>query len=310
MRLFSEQKPHIAVVGSSDLELSLPVPHLPEPGDSVFAEPVSSSPGGRAADICRALSTLGSRVFLFSCVGLDPNGARILNQLRQFRVNTDFIERSDHPTGMVLTLKDPGGGRIRVIAPGSGLHMTKDPLSSGKAMISSCQLGIVLADISEEAFLFSIRIFHHYGIPVLAIPSPAHRFNRNWIGLADILLAGTSDTAPLTKIKPASLGMANEALNHFIQRGCGAAALYLGRFGAAVSEEVGGARFFPSPRIDGPVVPEAEDVFTAALAYSLASGNTLDEACTFAVAAAFTTHSRPDTKFFPTPAHVMQALRV
>ena len=149
MKLVSSQKPHIAVVGSSDIELSLDLPHTPSPGDSLFSEPVSSRPGGRASDICVALSTLGARVFLFSCVGLDSYGSRILHELRKSRVNTDFVERTDHPTGMVLNMKDPDGGRIRMIAPGSGLAMGENSLVSGKAMISSCQLAVLLADVSE-----------------------------------------------------------------------------------------------------------------------------------------------------------------
>ncbi len=297
MRLKSEPKPHIAVVGSADIELTMSLPRLPTPGDTLFADPIESRPGGRATNICSALSRLGCRVFLFTNVGLDAHGAGVLADLSKQRINVDYVERSDDPTGIIHIFRDTAGAKFRVVAPGAGRNMSRNPLINGKAMISSCQLLVLLADVSEDVFGFSIDIAHHFDVPVLAIPAPADRVRPSLLSKADIVLAGVSESEALTKSRPETLSTAEEALNIFLKLGPGAAIIYLGRFGAACSSKLNESMFFPAPQSNSPIAPEAEEIFTAALSYCLCAEYPLAEACTFAVSAVNLVNSRAAEPF-------------
>jgi len=310
MRLNSDNKPHVAVVGSADLEFSLPVPHIPAPGDSLFADRMDMQPGGKASNICSALAVLGARVFLFSCVGMDSYGAQILYGLKKRRVNVDFVERIDQPTGLVHNIRDPAGNRIRIMTPGAAQKMSATSLFQGKAMLSSCQLMIVLSDVSEEAFLFAINAAHHFRLPVLAVPSPAERFKREWIGKLDLVVAGPAEARTITGARLINLESADSALNWFLKSGCGAAVLYLGRHGAAGSSALRDSFYCPAPLPSGITTPESEDVFIAALAYCLCSGLSLKESCTFAATAAWRMNSAAADAPFPSLSQIGSALTV
>ena len=311
MQLKSERKPHLAVVGSADVELAMNLPHLPSPGETLFADPISGKPGGRAAHVSCALTKLGCRVFLFTCVGLDGFGAGILSDLNKKRINVDFVERTDQPTGIIHNFSDRAGNRFRVVAPGSGMNMTRNPLLAGKAMISSCQLLVLLADVSDDAFEFTIDIAHHYKVPVLMIPAPASRVKPDWLARADIVLAGAAELEIITRTRPTSLETAEESLNFLLRNGAGAAVAYLGRHGAACSLEINNTLFFPAPLNSAPLAPEAEEIFTASLAFSLSNGQPLEEACSFAVSSMNLVNSGlPDGGRYPTAEQVANGTRL
>lgn len=308
MKLKAEPKPHIAVVGSADIELTMSLPQLPSPGDTIFADPIDSRPGGRAANISSALAALGCRVFLFTNVGLDAFGAGVLADLGKRHVNVDFVERSDEPTGVIHNFRDRAGNKFRVVAPGAGRNMSRNPLVNGKAMISSCQMLVLLADVSEDVFNFAIDIAHHFEVPVLAIPSPAERVRPGLVAKADIVLAGVSEAEVFTKSRPATLTSAGEALNIFLKLGPGAAVIYLGRFGAACATALNDAMFFPAAHGNAPVVPEAEEIFAAAFAFGLCAEFPLAEACAMAISAVGLVNARAADGFrFPTYRDIIES---
>lgn len=310
-KLKTTKTPHIAVVGGADLEFGHSLPHMPSPGESIYAGQVGTRPGGRGADISLALCSLGARVFLFSCVGLDAYGAGIMGGLRKNRINVDFMERCEQPTGLVHNFYDPQGNRIRVIAPGASQHMTTKPLHSGQAMISSCQIMIITSEIPPKVFDYAVRMAHHFNVPVLAVPSPANRFNPDWIAQCDILLAGTGDARAISGSPSDSLEKADDALNFFLKKGCGAAIMYLGRFGAIASEAVRQSVFYPGPFFKGSLAPEAEDVFIAAFAASMCGDMSMGEACSRAAAAAwYTNEGIAEGRHFPTEQDIAAALAV
>lgn len=311
MKLKTTKTPHIAVVGGADLEFGHSLPHMPSPGESIYAGHVGTRPGGRGADISMALCALGARVFLFSCVGLDSYGASIMGGLRKNRINVDFMQRCDEPTGLVHNLYDPQGNRIRIIAPGASQHMTTKPIHAGQAMISACQLMIITSEVPPSVFEFSIKVAHHFNVPILAVPSPANRFNTDWIAQCDILLAAHGDAQVITGTAPDSLDKADDTLNFFLKKGCGAAVMHMGRHGAIASEAVRQSVFYPGPVFKGNPAPEAEDIFIAAFAASMCSELSIGEACTRAVAAAWYTNTGiAEGNHFPSENDISAALAV
>jgi ribokinase len=312
MKLQTTHRPHIAVVGGACVEMSFSVPSFPAPGETVYSRALRNSPGGRSISVASDLAALGCRVFFLSSVGLDQTGSQLIADLQARRVNVDFVERIENAqTEVTHSLRDEQGNSARVISGGTFSNMSRSPLFSARAMISACQLMIAVPDIPDDTFKFAMDMAHHYGVPVMTLASPPDRLPAQLIPQCDLLIANAAEAQALTHIRADSLTGANEALNFLLKRGAGAAAIFLGRQGAAASAALRSSLFFPTPLSKIPFPADAEDAFAAGLAYALTSGAPFPEAVTFAVAnASETAAADSPAKDFPTPAEVTRSLKI
>ena len=72
------QRPRVTILGSLNTDISLPVPHLPTPGETVLAAaPATVGAGGKGANQAVAAARLGAAVRMAGCLGDDEFGARL-----------------------------------------------------------------------------------------------------------------------------------------------------------------------------------------------------------------------------------------
>jgi len=310
MKLKTTHKPHIAVIGGARVDMSFSAPGFPAPGETIHSRVLTNGPSGRAVAVASDLAALGCRVFFLSSIGMDQTGSRLIADLQARRVNVDYVERVENAgLDVTLSLRGERGAPARVISGGALSNMSRSPLFSARAMISSCQLLIAVPDIPDDTFLFALDMARHYGVPVMALATPAERLPAQLIPRFDLLIVNAAEALALTHVRADSLDGANEALNFMLKRGAGAAAVYLGSQGAAASAALRSTLFFPPPMSKITFTADAEDAFAAGLGFALTSGAPLPEAATFAVANACATAAAAPS-VFPTPAEVTRSLRI
>src|SRR5580693_3869139 len=72
------QRPRVTVLGSLNTDISLPVPHLPEPGETVLGSgPATIGTGGKGANQAVAAARLGAVTRMVGCCGDDEFGGRL-----------------------------------------------------------------------------------------------------------------------------------------------------------------------------------------------------------------------------------------
>ena len=72
------QRPRVTVVGSLNTDISLAVPHLPGPGETVLSAAAAViGAGGKGANQAVAAARLGAAVRMVGCCGDDEFGARL-----------------------------------------------------------------------------------------------------------------------------------------------------------------------------------------------------------------------------------------
>ena len=72
------QRPSVTVLGSLNTDISLLVPHLPGPGETVLAAAAAIfGAGGKGANQAVAAARLGAAVRMTGCCGDDEFGARL-----------------------------------------------------------------------------------------------------------------------------------------------------------------------------------------------------------------------------------------
>src|SRR5205823_6403547 len=103
----SRARPHLCVVGSSNIDLTFRTARLPRPGETLAGQAFHLGFGGKGANQAVMAARLGARVSMVSCVGNDVFGEQTLRNYRVYGIDTTHV-RSDpeRPTGVASIVVD------------------------------------------------------------------------------------------------------------------------------------------------------------------------------------------------------------
>jgi len=109
----------VSIIGNINADIvARPVSALPAPGTEEAVESIEFRVGGAGAIAALCLAALGIRVPLFGCVGNDPLGRVLLNELAQAGVPVGGVAIGG-ATGICIATEAAGRDRSFLIAPGS-----------------------------------------------------------------------------------------------------------------------------------------------------------------------------------------------
>jgi ribokinase len=111
----------IVVFGSINVDILVPVPHLPAPGETVLGDHHVIAPGGKGANQALAAARTGAAVTLIGAIGRDPLAEIALSQLRRAGAYLTLVREVDQPTGCALITVDPSGENQIAVASGANL---------------------------------------------------------------------------------------------------------------------------------------------------------------------------------------------
>src|SRR6476659_7492238 len=100
-------RPRVTVLGSLNMDISVTVPRLPEPGATVPGSAARFTPGGKGANQAVAADRLGAEVRMVGCVADDDFVRRLLAALREEGVSHDGVGvTADARTGLAMISVD------------------------------------------------------------------------------------------------------------------------------------------------------------------------------------------------------------
>jgi len=124
----------IYCLGSINADFTYRVPHLPGPGETLAATSVARGLGGKGANQSVAAALAGSHVRHIGAVG--PDGAWLLNTLRDSGVDVSSVAQLDTPTGHAVICVDADAENGIILFPGANqeqsLTQLKKALSTAK----------------------------------------------------------------------------------------------------------------------------------------------------------------------------------
>jgi len=111
----------IVVFGSINVDVVVPVPHLPVAGETVLGGDYAIAPGGKGANQALAARRAGAVVTMVGTVGRDAFAEAALSRLRDEGVDLDLVASSHRPTGCAAITVDPRGENLIAVASGANL---------------------------------------------------------------------------------------------------------------------------------------------------------------------------------------------
>src|ERR1700749_1302297 len=293
-------RPKVTVLGSLNMDISVTVPRLPEPGATVLGSAARFTPGGKGANQAVAAARLGADVRMAGCVGDDDCGQRLLAALRDEEVNADGVRViADAPTGLAMISVDHAGENIITVAPGANHEVGDEELA---AAADPGDILVICAEIPVPAIKAALARAARCVLTLAPAPPDAAAIVA--VGV-DWLVGNETEAAAVLGRPVSGLAEAGQAAAALITAGARHAVVTAGAHGAALAGPDATATI-SAFRVDAVDTVGAGDTFVGALAVALAAGIPAAEAVRAAAGAGCTAAPRPGAQAgMPRPADIL-----
>ncbi len=252
----------VAVFGSLNYDITLWVPHFPQPDETLVVDRLEEFCGGKGANQATAAARLGATVDMIGCVGRDAHGDSLVAALERNGIAHDHVTRVDAPTGAAFPLVTPDNVSI-LIAEGANAVTGPEHADAARDAVAAADVLLLQGEVGAAGAGRAAELAVATSTLVVFNPAP----------VADDVVAAV--------LPRASVVVMNEQEQAAVDVPADLATVVtLGSRGALVGDE-------HVPAFDVPVVDPtgAGDAFCGALAVALAEGRELIDATRFASAA-------------------------
>ncbi|MDG6095716.1 ribokinase [Acetobacter sp. AN02] len=282
------QKSHrrVAVLGSINIDIIAKSSSLPHPGETIIAENVFFSPGGKGANQAIALRRLEIDVMFSGTTGDDSFGDMARKILIKENISLDHIKTlpSLH-TGLALISIDSHGENMITVSSGANSELDEVTAREIIRHLNPGDFLLLQREIPPATNIEAIRLAVEKDIRVILDPAPAppEGISDDLLRKIFIITPNETETECLTGIRPHTQETALTAARQLRERGVSIAIVKLGAAGVCYAgpDEEG---FIPPFRVTSTDSVAAGDCFNAGLASALLRDAPLPEAVRTAAA--------------------------
>jgi ribokinase len=288
--------PRVVVLGSSNTDMTVRVPTLPAPGETLLGGSFLTGPGGKGANQAVAARRAGAEVVFLAAVGDDLFGRQALEHYGREGIDVSHVQVvAGAPSGVALIFVSEAGENMIAVAPGANAQLGPETVDRWPdSLFVSGDVLLAGLEVPLETVVRAVERARRAGMRIVLNPAPAdpgllrHDLLRHVEVLTPNrgearLLAGSGDDPALAAKALLSLGLENLVVT-LGSEGC---VHFRREAGAAEGDRIPA---YPAVAVD---TVGAGDAFNGALAAALAAGKPLRGAMAWACAAAALAVTRP-----------------
>jgi ribokinase len=276
----------VLVVGSANVDFTVALTRLPQPGETVSEGTLLVARGGKGANQAVAARRLGAEVRLLGCVGDDVSGREVRQALAAEGIGVDGVSATtDAATGTALIVVDAEGRNQIAVAPGANRRLSASDVDRRADDFAWAEVVVCSLEVPLAATRRALERARERGALTILNPAPLPDRGLDFLALADYVTPNEGEAARLTGLSLTGPDDAAPIADAIRALGARHAVLTLGAGGALARGPDGGchAAGFAITAVD---TTGAGDAFNGALAVALAARRELADALRFANAAA------------------------
>ncbi|MBN2480313.1 MAG: ribokinase [Bacteroidales bacterium] len=283
----------IAVIGSSNVDMTIRAPRIPGPGETVVGSKYDMSIGGRGINQSVAATRAGGEVSFISRIGNDMFGEKIINGLMADHINVSHVIKDSHSyTGIAHSVVANNGENSVALAPGANMNISEEDIDNAKALILASDILLMQLEIPVETVKYAAKLARLNNKKIILNPSPALPVSDDLLQSISVLTPDAAEAELLTGINITDERSAELAGRILLERGLDRVIITMRTKGAMVIDN-GGAEHVPAFKQKTVDTTAMNDVFNGVLAVGLAEDKNFYEAVLLANAACSYSLSRP-----------------
>ncbi len=201
----------IIVLGSLNMDLVMKASSIPNQGETIEGEDFFITPGGKGANQAVCCGKQGADVTMIGCVGTDHYGEKLINNLKESGVNTQYIKKTNKSsTGVAVILISNHDNRI-IVNSGANSYVSKEDVKKAiDDMGQSGNIFITQMEIPFEIVKYGLKYAKEKGMKTILNPSPIKQSIKNLLPYVDIIVANESETKVITGVDVCNIQKAFE----------------------------------------------------------------------------------------------------
>ena len=184
----------ILVIGSINKDISLYVKSLPSLGETILANNMKESFGGKGANQAMTIAKMNGHVSFAGAVGDDLVGDEIIKFMKKEGVDTSAIKRSKLPTGTAMITVDENSDNNIIVYPGANYSITKEDIDDIDNLINESDFILMQFEIPMETIEYVIEKASEKGKYIILNPAPySQDFNKELLKKVDLFIPNETE---------------------------------------------------------------------------------------------------------------------
>lgn len=278
----SSRTKKIVAVGSINIDVTLNVDELPQPGRTIITNMHTVIPGGKGANQAVGAAKLGADVSLIGKVGNDYYASMIYAAMEEHRVDSSGITREfgDETGKAYIHVRGDGESTITILQ-GANQRLTPEDIRCSARLFENAGYCLLQTEIPVDAVLEAAKIARSHGARTILKPATLKAIDNSLMQYIDIFVPNEQEAAALAP----GIRDAEAQARHFREMGAEVVIITLGHRGCYLDTD-DCRQYFPAPTLTAVDTTGAADAFIAALAVYLLHGNSMERSIRAATCAA------------------------
>jgi ribokinase len=268
--------PRVVVVGSSNTDMTVRVPQLPAPGQTILGTSFATTPGGKGANQAVAARRAGAEVAFVTAVGDDEQGRRALEGYRREGIDVGHARVVEGvASGVALIFVDDRGENLIGVAPGANQRLTPEDIDRlPDSLFGKDDVLLVSLEVPRDTAIRALRRANEAEMFTILNPAPAPAISESEVhellAVSRVITPNRDEALRLAGLTPDPDSEPDwvDCGHRLVAMGSSAAVITLGSRGCHVAF---GSTFraIPAPAVEAVDTVGAGDAFNGALAAAL-----------------------------------------
>jgi ribokinase len=265
-------EPHIAVVGSANMDLTTFTDQMPRAGETIFGREFNMGFGGKGANQAVAARLCGARVSMIARVGDDIFGPATIKDYEARGINaTRVLITPGVSSGVAPIFVDSSGQNRILVVKGANDHLVPADVDAAGDLLRTADCIVLQLEVPIETVYYTLRFARQHGIRTILNPAPGQPVNLAEAANADYVIPNETEAEALSGMPVRSVDDARACAASLLRRGLRRVIVTLGENGSLLAGAEG-MRHVPPYRVQPKDTSGAGDAFIGSFACFLAGG--------------------------------------